>query len=106
MGYDAHITRAGDWMDSTETPIVEAEWLAVVHADPSLTISTTDYSDSRRADGSIERRRPVLWEGAALWYQNGEIRVKNPDQATLFKLIELSVALKARVLGDDGEEYT
>jgi hypothetical protein len=35
----------------------------------------------------------------------GELTTKNPSEAAIKKLIEMSKNLKARVQGDDGETY-
>lgn len=41
-----------------------------------------------------------------LWWNEGEVYTKNPDKHTVKKLIEIAQQLNARVLGDDGEQYT
>ena len=38
MGWEIHITRAENWYDSDQHPITAEEWLALVQADPELTI--------------------------------------------------------------------
>ena len=113
MGYDLHITRAEDWLDSKQHPILESEWLAVVHADPALEVDTLSYSARRTAEGTTERHHPIAWIGhpdSALvrpnfWYEDGKISGKGPDDPTLKKMIEIARKLNARVMGDDAEEY-
>lgn len=113
MGYDVHITRAANWMDSKQHPILESEWIEIVHADPTLKIDTLSYSDRRGVGGTIERLHPVIWlahtssdlNHPCLWYESGEIFRKNPDTPTLKKMIEIARELSARVVGDEEEEY-
>src|SRR5262249_51863841 len=40
MGYDVIITRAASTIEEAENPIPEEEWMAVVHADPTLELSS------------------------------------------------------------------
>lgn len=109
MGYSLHITRADDWAHSKSQPILEAEWLAIVNADSSLQISTTDYYDRRTETGEVKRIHPVLWIGHSdnvpFWFDDGAIEVSSPDDAVIAKMKEIATKLNARVVGDDGEEY-
>ena len=113
MGYDVHITRAEHYWDSKQQPILESEWLAVVHADPTLEVDTLSYSDRRTEGGAIERQHPVAWLGhpdqtptnPSFWYEDGEISRKRVDDPIIKKMIEIARKLDARVVGDDGEEY-
>ena len=108
MGYNLYITRAGSWLDRTETPIGEAEWSAVVDADPTLELSMTDYYE-RKVNSRIERIRAVIWmthpQLVAFWFYDGAVTLKNPDNATIRKMVELAHKLNARVLGEENEEY-
>lgn len=113
MGYDLHITRADDWMRSEKHPISRAEWYAFVAADPELELSTTDYWESKTANGGIEREYAVYWvaypgsdkETPAFWMHNGRIVKKNPDKAVVRKMAAIARQLGARLFGDEGEEY-
>lgn len=40
-----------------------------------------------------------------LWFQDGELWTKNPDETALERMIALANALDARVRGDEGETY-
>jgi hypothetical protein len=99
MGYDLHITRASAWYDSETEPISAEEWLADVALDPELTVD----ADNGPTD--------VLWvtkNGDVLspfWWWEGSITTKNPDPATIAKMLEIARRLDARVFGDDDEEY-
>jgi hypothetical protein len=50
------------------------------------------------------RRHPT---GERIWLdlRHGDVVVKNPDEATIAKLLMVARALNARVQGDDGEIY-
>jgi hypothetical protein len=43
--------------------------------------------------------------GLQLWFQDGELWTKNPDDTTLECMIALAGVLGARVRGDEGETY-
>jgi hypothetical protein len=45
---------------------------------------------------------PEQWP---IWWQDYEVRCKNPDRVVIAKMLDIASALKARAVGDDGEEY-
>src|SRR5688572_13251065 len=99
MGYDVHITRAADWTGSESNPIRPDEWLAFVAAHPELRPDPENGADDFLwipEDG----RRPV-----PLWWWKGMICTKNPDRATIGKMVEIAAYFRARVQGDEGEVY-
>jgi hypothetical protein len=108
MGYDLYITRAESWLDTKKAPILQGEWNSVVEADPELELSTEDY-DERQVKRKIERVHAVIWtthpDRVPLWFADGAVRTKNPDTATVKKLVALARKLNAKVLGEENEEY-
>ena len=101
MGYDLHITRADEWLESDQYPITREEWIALVAADPELKFD--EPNDPHFA----------VWPGPCsypdgTWFDwsEGRISTKNPDQAILAKLLQMATLLQAKVQGDDGECYT
>lgn len=101
MGYDLHITRAGDWAESEQMPITADEWLAVVAADPELRI------DDRNGPYFAVWPGPCSYpEGGWFDWFEGRISTKNPDRAILGKMLQLAHTLRAVVQGDEGELYT
>ena len=101
MGYDLHITCADDWTDSMQAPITADQWLGLVAADPELMLAL-EYGPEF-----------VLWQRSSstdeqAWFDlvDGQILAKNPDEAMIIKMIEIAGKLKAKVQGDDGEDYT
>jgi hypothetical protein len=101
MSWEIHITRAEHWTASDKQPITADEWLALVEADPELTIDP-------RNNGPY----CVLWrahwvDGDHPWFDwfKGAINTKHPDRRTLGKALQIAKHLRAPVQGDDGEEY-
>ena len=39
------------------------------------------------------------------WFIDGAVETKNPDEATVKKMVQLAKKLKARVIGEENEEY-
>jgi hypothetical protein len=109
MGYDLHITKAEDWTEASAQPISTNELTQLIASDPDLVVSTADYYDRTAEEGDTERIHAILWtahpEEVSLWFQDGEITAKNPDDLTIVKMLEIAERLHARVLGDDGEAY-
>ncbi|HEX6813198.1 MAG TPA: hypothetical protein VF384_16360 [Planctomycetota bacterium] len=116
MGYEVHITRAAEWLDSETKPITIEEWLAYLASDPEM-----------RLDGFAEARTPehrtlrLESKGLAVWtawhgegrgqghawmdHREGRITVKNPDPEMLAKMCTIATQLGAIVQGDEGEPY-
>lgn len=108
MGYELHICHTPDWLDAETQPVSREQWDSVVSADPELRVSTDDYFEFRAPDGSTVRVGAVVWHrhgNTPFWFQRGEITVKNPDDATVVKALELAGRLRCFVVGDDHEQY-
>lgn len=115
MGYDVHITRASDWLESETRPISIEEWLAYVASDPEMRLD--NYAQAE-IDGHVLRHES---EGIAVWttysghgvggnmawfyYSDGQVQVKNPDREILDKMLQIAGRFRAKVQGDEGEEY-
>ncbi|MFJ5780180.1 hypothetical protein [Streptomyces sp. NPDC093094] len=107
MGYELHMTRASDVMDSEERPITFEEWVAFAHQCPLL-----------REDGYLDlvdigRQAMFTWispAGGAVgfhWYE-GRVTLSGacaPD-VDRTALADLAAELSANLIGDDGEHYT
>ncbi len=112
MGYDVHITRAADWLDSELSPITLGEWKEYVESDPEMVME--GFADAPLPNGHFLRYEN---EGLARWiahptsttawfdHRGGQIIVKNPDDLMIAKMGSIASAFGARVEGDDGEEY-
>ena len=99
MAYQLHVTRASDWMHSSELPITAAEWLKLVRTDSELTHDLTYGPYFVRWSGSTGRDRWLEWA-------EGRINTKYPDGALLKKLVAIAGLLGAKVQGDGGEVYS
>ncbi len=99
LGYDIYITRAEDWANNESLQITIDEWLALVQSDAEL-IPVTENGQGF-----------VVWRGTTkypeTWFDwlAGNIVTKNPDRATMHKMLEIASRLGAKIQGDDGELY-
>jgi hypothetical protein len=109
MGYDVYITRAESPDESSQHPIPEAEWSALLQNDSSLVVSPTDYYERSTSDGQTERFQSVLWtahpDRPPFMLIDGAVQIKSPDDATIQKMVEMAGRLSARVVGEEGEVY-
>ena len=116
MGYDVHITKAADWVDSSENPITLEEWLSFVENDPEM--RHDGYAEAESPDGDMiryENEGLSVWirytkhryDGGMAWFDYGEgnITVKNPDSEILAKMYKIAQEFGAIVQGDEGEIY-
>lgn len=115
MGYHLHITRAAEWFDSEATPITLQEWADYVETDPEMRM---DGFAEAHVGGDVLR---VENDGIAVWHAysghekdnnmawfdhfEGSIWVKNPDAEIISKMKNIASHFRARVVGDEGEEY-
>jgi hypothetical protein len=103
MGYDVHITRADDWVDSDGVPITPDEWRAYVDGAPDLEWDSQRPWTHMEVDLTVWTGHPT--QDAWLALLDGQVETKNPDGPMLTKMYEIATALGARVQGDDGEYY-
>jgi hypothetical protein len=99
MPYQLHITRASDWMKSSDVPITAPEWFKLVRMDADLTPHSTHgpYFVHWRSSSD-----PDCW----LEWSEGRINSPYPDGALLKKLVAIADRLGAKVQGDGGEVYS
>jgi hypothetical protein len=106
MAYDLHIVRTEDWTDAASAPITKQDVDALIAADAELAWSTSDYVDMKDESEGSTRYYMIEWRGqSCFWWYQDEVRCAGPDEAQTVKLVEMARALKARVVGDDGEVY-
>lgn len=106
MAYDLHIVRTEDWMQAASAPITKPDVDALIAADSELAWSTTDYVDMADAGRVSTRYFMITWRGQpCFWCYRDQIQCSGPDEAQISKLVQMSRVLRARVFGDDGEEY-
>ncbi len=106
MPYDLHIVRTRDWLEASSMPITESDVQALIASDPELAWSTTDYVDMTDDRGAVTRFWAITWRGQpCFWWHRDQIKCSGPDDAQQAKLVQMGQALKAFVVGDDGEIY-
>jgi len=111
VGYDLHITKASNWWESETNPIHLSEWRSLVGRDPEL--EETSAAEASLPEGTLryENEGLAVWSahptGEQVWFdwRRGSVIVKNPDEATIAKMIAVAGGLGAHVQGDDGESY-
>ena len=98
-GYDVHITRKSEWSADSGPRITMAEWLAYVRTDPQVKQDPLNTKNDFLVS--------VAGESFPLWYEPdlGELRMKDPSEKALAKLITIAEMMHARLQGDDGEFY-
>jgi len=113
MGYEFHITRRERWSHENSTPndISLNEWLSYIDNDPELELTEGYWvkvpgsKESQPAPGFCEWNAHPLDESPWFDYSDGSISTKNPDDATIRKMLAIAEALNAQVQGDDCEVY-
>ncbi|MCP4148723.1 MAG: hypothetical protein GY757_13330 [bacterium] len=116
MGYEIHITRAEDWLDSENSPISLEEWVAFIEKNDDFRLD--GYAETTSNQGvtiRVENAGLAVWtaysdheEGKRMvWfnYCNGRIVVKNPDKEIIKRMYRVARYFNAAVQGDDGEIY-
>ena len=103
-------------MDSEESPITNEEWVTYVRDDPEFYEGGhADYLEDRSDPASVRRIPLFGWrkvkgtsrdDDPCFSWSPCEIVVKNPDEKTIKKMLEVARAFSAKVIGDDGEIYS
>jgi len=102
-GYDLHITRAKDWTESKKTPVTVEEWVQYVKSDSEFHLVQPQDPKGRAKDAIwID---PKNKQECYFYYSDGAISVKDPDERIIAKMKKVALKLKAKVVGDDGEDY-
>ena len=102
-GYDLHITRAKAWVDSKTTPIPVEDWIQYVKSDSEFRlVQPQDPKDKSKDAIWVD---PKSKQECYFYYSDGEISVKNPSDSVIAKMKKVALKLKAKVVGDDDEDY-
>ena len=113
MGYEFHITRKSNWSDDAGKVIQPDEWLALVSSleclEPVCEVPVADGVlktppdwHSHRWNAHPEHRS----SGPIFLLRSGNIDFGGKDPATMGFALQLAGILNARIVGDEGEEYT
>lgn len=116
MGYELHITRGANWHDEAKELITLDEWIAYVKSDPEMRLD--GFAEATLDDGSVFRTEDpslAVWVAysrdgvdgghAWMWHFDGNVQAKNPDPEIVAKMWRIAQSLRARLVGDEGEEY-
>lgn len=115
MGYEVHITRKNDFYDEYGEKISIEEWKDYISRDREMRLD--GFAEVKMPEGTlrVEGEGLAVWvnwsrhkeEGGKAWmdYFEGNITAKYPDEEILRKMHQISLALNAKVQGDDGEIY-
>lgn len=109
MSYDLHITKRERWFDKGND-IADIEWHHILSNHPDLipvdSIETT--LEGERIFLHYKNSKIAKWQGRETYwffFSDGEISIANPDDDAIQKTKSVALSIKAKVLGDDGEEY-
>ncbi|MBC7852770.1 MAG: hypothetical protein IAF94_04975 [Pirellulaceae bacterium] len=106
MSYDVHIVRTDNWWDADQDPITKDEVDVLIASDAELNWSATDWTDMSDEQGNVIRYFSIAWKGEPFcWWYRHEIRCVWPGEDRLAKMVAIAKVLRARVVGDEGEEY-
>ncbi len=123
MGYHLFITRHASQLDERDGGDISLEeWEDYVKNDHEMKMVdlvepvTQDITKQTQQDVSVKSESVAIWtlyskntnedNFARFKYSQGMISVKTPDDELIKKMISISLALNATVLGEDGEVYT
>jgi hypothetical protein len=113
MGYGLHITRKQEWSQDGGDVIELAEWLGAVAQLGGL----HPIAEAQLGDTAL--KLPEEWHshrwsahpehrgtGPIFELSNGNVNFGATDTASLHFALRLAAVLRARIVGDEGEEYT
>ena len=105
MGYELHITRARDWVESIEHPISVEEWNDVARGHPAL----REHGVIHWSDIGAQPVFSITGDdgrGASLTWRHARITVKGDyGDAVQETVLALAEELQAMLVGDEGERY-
>ena len=106
MGYDLHVVRTRDWLESANDPVTKQHVDSLIKSDPELRWSLSDFVDMRNESSGTTRYFMILWnDSPCFWWYRDQITCSNPDDYQRSKLAQIASALGAFAVGDDGERY-
>jgi hypothetical protein len=112
MGYELHIFRRNNWDDENEeSNITIEEWLYYIENDSELILDGGYYNYFKEwiedSSSCIWKAHPNIEEDDKPNFTlfNGSITVKNPDDFTILKMVQIASSLNSKVQGDDLEYY-
>lgn len=106
MGIYVYVTRKPDPLESKGPEIGRAEWIRLVAEDPDLTLKEPPNLSPR--DEGIYAAWSGYSGGYDVWFSlwDGNVEVKNPDDEIIDKLRFFAGKLNARIVSEEGEEFS
>lgn len=95
MGYHVTVRRRTDPAAAPIPREAVRAWVA----------SRGDLEVVRESEHALEFAAPTPDDAPLFVWQNGEVWVDGPDEATIALMVELARAMDAEVIGDEGERY-
>jgi len=105
MGYELHITRAAEWVDSEEHPIGRDEWATYADQHPDLVSNgSVEWADIGRE--TTYDCTDKYGSAVSLSWRRGKVDVYGCNGEDYSKLLAIADGLNARLVGDEDEEYS
>jgi hypothetical protein len=106
MSIYVFVTRRADPLKPDGAEISREEWVKLVESDPDLSLE--DPADRFAADKTIYAVWKTYPEGYPAWFglSGGNIEVKGIDDALLGKLRMFANKLGARIVSEEGENFS
>lgn len=92
MGYEVHISKTQNWLDSDKHPITNEALAQLISLHPEF---------SFKEDGPVKYLDDLVFT-----FDGSKISIKSPTDAQLYFAFKLSQELNAFLVGDDQEIYT
>lgn len=121
MGYDLHITRASDWIESESAPISLDEWKRAVASVPGIRLDdspvtitnpkTGELISVAGRDGDVAAFLDEAWvkvfhyREARITFKAGPVNFDDAEDKVAAAAISLARILSANIVGDEGEHY-
>ena len=111
MSVYVFVTRRDDPLTSEGPEISKEEWTALTTHDAELVVATEQDLNPDKRERGTEAVGDVFWnahpEVPQFWLEwvEGQIEVKNPDEACLRKLAGIAHALGAQLISENGELF-
>ena len=121
MGYNLHITRASDWIESESAPIAIDEWKRAVASVPGIRLDdsalvvtnpkTGEKISLAVRDGDVavfldgEWFKVFHYREGRITFKPGPVNFDDPKDPVAAAAIGLARILGANIVGDEGEIY-
>ncbi|HEX3504640.1 MAG TPA: hypothetical protein VHU22_14715 [Xanthobacteraceae bacterium] len=107
MSIYVYVTRRADPLDDTGPKITRDEWLQLIAEDPELSLEdpADRFPGYKDAIYAAWKNYPGGYTAWFVWF-GGNIEIKGLDEALLGKLRAFAAPLNARIVSEEGEEFS